>query len=140
KVIAAKMVKMLISQGLSVKGARVGILGLTFKENCPDLRNSKVVDVIKELQEFGVEVLVTDPVADPAEALEEYGLSLIKLHKMNNLDGLVLAVSHDKYRELNGDSLRALFASHSEKPVIVDVKSLLPHEELTSKGFHIWRL
>lgn len=95
--VAQKTVKLLIDGGSSVRGAKVGVFGLTFKENCPDLRNSRVPDIIGELEEFGVQVLVHDARADSAEAEHEYGISLVSLDDMKDLDAAVIAVSHEDY-------------------------------------------
>ena len=95
--LAQRLVKMLINQGLPVKGARVGVLGLTFKEDCNDLRNSKVPDILAELREFGIEALIHDSRGNPAEAKHEYGLTLNQLEDYRNLDGLIVAVSHKEY-------------------------------------------
>ncbi|BBD09686.1 nucleotide sugar dehydrogenase [Desulfovibrio ferrophilus] len=141
KFVAETAVKKLISKECLIKGARVGVLGLTFKENVPDLRNTKVVDVIAELQEYGVEVLVNDPMADPEEAIHEYDIELTPLDQMSNLDGLILAVSHDQYREidLSGDGLAQVF-SHPSKAVVMDIKGFFDGPALTANGVDYWRL
>lgn len=120
--LAQRLVKMLINANRPVKGARVGILGLTFKENCSDLRNSKVPDIIKELRSFGIAPSVHDPRAAPQEALEEYGLEMSSLEAFQDLDGLILAVSHREYLTLGQARLETLIA---EGGVLVDVKSVL---------------
>lgn len=119
--IAQKMVKLLARSGRQVNGARVGIFGLTFKENVPDLRNSRVPDIIGELAEFGIDALVHDPLANPVEARQEYGISLVSQDELVNLDGLIIAVGHQSYLEEAG----ALIGRVSGRGVIVDVKSAL---------------
>jgi UDP-N-acetyl-D-galactosamine dehydrogenase len=118
--VAQKTIKLLIGQGRPVKGARIGVLGLTFKENVPDLRNSRVPDIIRELVSFGAEVLVHDPLGDPAEAVHEYALTLSPLDSLHNLDALVLAVSHREYLAEGAAGLRARLRADG---VFIDVKS-----------------
>lgn len=120
--IAQKTVKMLIAAGKNVRGARVGIFGLTFKENVPDLRNSRVPDIIVELAQFGIAPMVHDPLADAGEAHEEYGIALSALSDMNKLDAVILAVPHKDY--LNGHSAEIL-SKLNDGGVIVDIKSAL---------------
>jgi UDP-N-acetyl-D-galactosamine dehydrogenase len=123
--LAQRMVKLLVHANIPVKCSRVGILGLTFKENVPDLRNSRVSDIISELKEFGVQLLVHDPVADVHAAKEEYGIDLVSWDKMKDLDGIVLAVGHDFYQQLPRE-----FWPQAIRPggVLMDVKSILdPH-------------
>jgi UDP-N-acetyl-D-galactosamine dehydrogenase len=124
--IAQRTVKMLVHADIPVKGARVGILGLTFKENVPDLRNSRVPDIVSELFQFGIDPLVHDPLADPEEALEEYGLRLSALDTLQDLDGIILAVGHRAYQE----QARELFHRVRKGGIIVDVKSMLNPNEL----------
>jgi len=137
KFIAEKTVKLMIASGQNIKGAKVGVLGLTFKENCRDLRNSKVVDVISELWSFGVEVLVHDPIADPAEARGHYGLDLATFDDMRGLDALVLAVAHDAYRSLAPQDFAALLG---ESGPVVDVKAMLDPDAARAAGLPVWRL
>ncbi|MCW3101013.1 MAG: nucleotide sugar dehydrogenase [Chthonomonadaceae bacterium] len=123
--LAQRMVKLLVHANIPVKCSRVGILGLTFKENVPDLRNSRVSDIVSELKEFGVQLLVHDPVADVNAAKEEYGIDLVSWDKMKDLDGIVLAVGHDFYQQLPRE-----FWPQAIRPggVLMDVKSILdPH-------------
>ena len=135
--VAQKVVKMLINAGHGVKGARVGIFGLTFKENVPDIRNSKVPDIINELKQFGVEALVTDPYADAAETDHEYGLKLTKLDDMKELDALVLAVSHQQFLSMGGP---ALAARVRQGGVVVDVKSALDPSTFPKDRVAYWCL
>lgn len=125
--LAQRMVKEMVNAGIQPKGARVGVLGLTFKENVSDIRNSRVPDIIRELAEFGVDVQVHDPLADNAETQEEYGLRLCALSELKNLDGLVLAVAHTHYRQL---SLSEITSRLKIGGVLVDVKSVLDRSKL----------
>jgi UDP-N-acetyl-D-galactosamine dehydrogenase len=134
KFIAEKTVKLMIQQGANVKGAKVVVLGLTFKENCPDLRNSKVIDVIRELQDYGCEVTVHDPMADESEAMHEYGVSLIPWNQLpQKADALVLAVAHRDYRAKPATQLMACLGPEG---VVIDVKSIIAD----AGGRAYWRL
>lgn len=133
--IAQKTVKLLIEQGLTVKGAKVGVLGLTFKEDVPDLRNSRVPDIIKELSEFGIEAKIHDPLADAAEAQHEYGLTLSGLNTFADLDVVILAVSHKEYRNLDLSDLQAMTKQNG---IIVDIKSVCVGKDWGSRSY--WSL
>lgn len=132
--IAQKTVKMLVAANRPVRGARVGVFGLTFKENVPDLRNSRVPDIIKELAQFAITPMVHDPLADQQEAHEEYGIHLTSLEDMNDLDAIILAVPHAPY--LNGHSTEIL-SKLVEGGVIVDIKSAL---KTGVRNAHYWSL
>ena len=137
KFIAEKTVKLMIKAGSSIKGARVNVLGLTFKEDCPDLRNSKVIDIIRELQSYGIEVGVHDPSADAAEARHEYGVELLAWDNLPQADAVVLAVAHKEYRQLTPDGLsRQLKAGGG----VVDVKAVLNPVDVRAAGYVFWRL
>ena len=120
--VAQKLVKLLIARDVPVRRARVGVLGLTFKENVPDLRNSRVPDIVRELQSFGIAALVHDPLASPEAALEEYGIDLEPLDRLRDLDGLILAVPHRAYLEQGENGLAAMVATAG---TVVDVKSVM---------------
>ncbi len=120
--VVQRFVKLLIGTQRAVKGARVGILGLTFKEDVPDLRNSRVPDIIAELRGFGIQPLVHDPMADRAEALHEYGIELADAEAFKDLDGVIYAVPHKSFRERNGEHI---FAMLTKGGVLVDVKSAI---------------
>jgi len=124
--IAQKVVKLMIHKSTNIKNARVLVLGITFKENCPDIRNSKVIDVIRELQEFGTQVDVYDPWANPAEVRHEYGIDL-KEHISGTYDAVILAVAHKVFRDLNLQALK------HEKTVIYDVKGFYEKSEVTAR-------
>lgn len=139
KFIADTTVKQMINTGSVVKNSRVGVLGLTFKENVPDLRNTKVVDVVEELRSFGVNVLVHEPLADHEEAKEEYGLEPVSMEELHDLEALILAVSHDEYKKFGPDEIKALFAD-PEKAIVIDVKGFFDRKELMDAGITYWRL
>ena len=141
KYVAEMTVKELIRADKAVKGARVLVLGLTFKENVPDIRNSKVIDIVRELQEYGVEVRIHDPIADPAEAHHEYGVELIALEAAGAVDAVVWAVDHDRFRkELPVARLKELCANGNGRGVVVDVKSILDGEMVAAAGLRYWCL
>ncbi len=141
KYIAENTVKKLISCGKSVKDSRVAVLGLTFKENCPDTRNTKIIDVIKELKEYGVKSFVTDAYAEEEDAKKEYGIDLIPLSELKNMDAVIVAVAHDKYFELTQADIDAIYApcDNSEK-VLIDVKGILDRKAYEAAGYCYWRL
>lgn len=135
--VAQQTVKQMIDAGSCIKGAKVIVLGLTFKENCPDIRNSKVADLVLELQDYGCEVLVHDPIADPADVLHEYGIALTTWEELPQANSLVAAVSHQHYLTMPfGDLLSKL----QPAGVFVDVKSVYPNTAITEKNLRIWRL
>ncbi|MDX8390408.1 MAG: nucleotide sugar dehydrogenase [Mariprofundaceae bacterium] len=135
--LAEQTVMEMIRAGTMVKGAVVGVLGLTFKENCADLRNTKVVDCIEELETLGVTVCVHDPVANADEANEEYGIKLCTWPQLKDLDALVFAVAHDTFNTLDGDTLASICKPGSP---VMDVKSVLDAQDIRAKGLRIWRL
>ena len=135
--IARKTVQQMIHAGRNIKGARVNVLGLTFKENVPDIRNSKVIDIIRELQEFGVETYVHDPLAAPDDALHEYGLKLCDWDSLPAADALVLAVPHQQYL---GMETAELLKKVVRRGCIIDVKSVLDAETYRREGLRLWRL
>ncbi len=135
--IAQKTVKML-TQNLDVplSKAKVGIFGLTFKENVPDLRNSKVPDIIKELAQYGIAATITDPWSNAEEAHEEYGVRLTPIEEMQNLDALIFAVSHDEYVK----NIGGLFERVKDNGVLIDVKSAVPRDYKAPRGIRFWSL
>ena len=137
KYVAEQTVKQMIVAGSSIKGAKVVVLGLTFKENCPDLRNSKVIDVIHELQSYGCEVIVHDAVASSAEAEHEYGVSLCDWDALPVADAIVAAVAHREYVEM---PLERLLTKLAPGGVFADVKSGYDPAALAAKGARVWRL
>lgn len=137
KYIAEQTVKQMIASGMQIKGACVNIMGLTFKEDCADLRNSKVIDIIDELKNFGIETQVYDPEADPKEALQEYGVTLSTWDQLSKADAIVFAVAHKKFKEFSN---AVLATKLKEGGIFVDVKAAFPKEEIQKSGFRVWRL
>jgi UDP-N-acetyl-D-galactosamine dehydrogenase len=135
--IAQQTIKQMIDAGCNIKGAKVIVLGLTFKENCSDLRNSKVASLVRELQDFGCEVLVNDPIADPVEALHEYGIGLTNWEKLPQADTVVASVSHQYYFDM---PISDLLAKLKPAGIFIDVKSSYPNHVMTEFGFRVWRL
>ena len=136
---ARNIIRRMLRNGIDVARSRVGVMGITFKENCPDIRNSKVVDLVRELQGWNVNVVVTDPWADPAEVEHEYGITLGQLDADNPVDSLVVAVGHTQFRELSPRTLRS-YCTQRHLPVIGDLKSLYDRHALAAEGFHVFRL
>jgi UDP-N-acetyl-D-glucosamine/UDP-N-acetyl-D-galactosamine dehydrogenase len=137
KYVAEQTVKLMIASDLQVKGANVIVLGMTFKENCPDLRNSKVIDVVNELTSFGANVFVHDPIADSAECEHEYGTRLTEWEALPKSCAVVAAVSHDEYRTLG---LKSIAGKLVRGGVFVDVKSVYDPAEIDALGLRSWRL
>jgi len=137
KYIAERVVKMLIRAKKRVHQAKVAVLGITFKEDVPDLRNSKVIDIIKELRDYGVEVLVHDPFADPKEALKYYGIQMDELDHLKNVDAVVLAVAHAHYKELGITKISGLC---KDDPLLIDIKGVFDPEQARKTGVTYWRL
>jgi UDP-N-acetyl-D-galactosamine dehydrogenase len=134
--LAQRLVKMLIQQGFAVKGARVGVLGLTFKEDCNDLRNSKVPDILAELRTFGIDPLIHDSRGNPAEAHHEYGVTLNQLEEYRNLDGLIVAVSHKEYVQMGQPKLLSMVRDNG---CFIDVKSVFAPAKM-ERGIQYWSL
>ena len=141
KFVADAIIKKLILANKVVRQAKVVILGVTFKENTPDTRNSKVVDIIDALKEYGIDPIVVDPEADADEAKHEYGIDLIDIKEINDADCLVLAVAHDIFRQMDWNQIDSLYGefNNSEK-ILIDVKSILDRKEIEEKGYSYWRL
>lgn len=146
KYVGESTVKNLIKANKQVKGARVAILGMTFKEDCPDVRNSKVIDIINELKEYGIDVFVADPIADENEVKREYGIELTKFENIKNMDAVIVAVGHKEYMELNLESIKKLYEekpvslNSEDKLVLVDVKGIFDKKEAQLKNYLYWRL
>jgi UDP-N-acetyl-D-galactosamine dehydrogenase len=135
--VAQRTMKMLSRAGVPLSQAKVGILGLTFKENVPDLRNSRIPDIVNELTEFGIRPLVHDPLGNAAEAHEEYGVVLCDWSDLSGLDALIFAVAHRKYLEMGIDNLLSLVRDGG---VVVDVKSVLDPARTAKRGLSYWSL
>ena len=136
KYIAENVVKNLIKAEKTVKGAKVAILGFTFKENCPDTRNSKVFDIVKELREYGIEPVITDPVADADEAKHLYGVEFT--NEIKDMDAVILAVAHKEFSSYKMSDIDQLFGEGQK--VLVDVKGILDRKEYEDVGYSYWRL
>jgi UDP-N-acetyl-D-glucosamine/UDP-N-acetyl-D-galactosamine dehydrogenase len=136
--IARNTIKRMLKNGVDVARSKVGVLGITFKENCPDIRNSKVVDLIKEFEAWGVQVVVVDPMASAQEVNHEYGLTLGEVDANNQVDALVVAVGHKEYREIAPAHLRTF--CRGTNPVLTDVKSLYDRQQVAAAGFTVFRL
>ena len=139
--VADKAVKKMIDAGQAPKKSKVVILGLTFKENCPDTRNSKVDDIIKQLNTYGIEPVVVDPWASERDAMHEYGVTLTKLEDVKDADCIIVAVAHNEFKALSLDDIKKLFKSRTdEEKVLIDVKGLFRVEDLKTSGMQWWRL
>ena len=136
--VARNTIKLMLQNGMDVPRCRVGVLGVTFKENCPDIRNSKVVDMVCEFEGWGVEVVVADPWASADEVQHEYGLKLGVIDAQHPVDALVVAVGHNEYRHALPQDLRTL--CRGDKPVLADVKSLFDRHAAAAAGFTVFRL
>lgn len=138
KYVAENTVKQMIKGNKKIKGATVAILGLTFKENCPDVRNTKVIDIIKELKEYGIDVVVNDPAASNDEVLHHYGIKLSELEDINNVDAVIMAVPHKEYESLSLSKINGLY--NGGEKVLVDVKGVFDIKEAEANSFIYWRL
>ena len=136
--VARNTIKLMLQQGMDAPRCKVGILGITFKENCPDIRNSKVVDMVREFQGWGMQVVVSDPVADVDEVRHEYGIELQPIDAAHPVDVLVVAVGHSAYRTMTPAELRPLCRGNA--PILADVKSLYDRHEAAAQGFTVFRL
>lgn len=137
--VADAAIKQMVLAGLAPAKAKVGVLGITFKEDCPDVRNSKVEDILKRFRQYGIDPVVCDPWADEADARRSYGVELVPLGEMCDLDCLVVAVAHGQFREMDVDAYKAMFSDGpDDRKVLVDVKSVLDKVEFA--GYRYWRL
>lgn len=140
--VADAAIKQMILSGKAVRDAKVVILGLTFKENCPDTRNSKVEDIIIRLKQFGVKPIVVDPWANECDAMSEYGVTLTNLKDVSDADCIILAVAHQEFKEMSLDEIDKLFieSENNAEKVLVDVKGLLSVNDVNKRGYRYWRL
>jgi UDP-N-acetyl-D-galactosamine dehydrogenase len=134
--IAQRTIKEMIYDGHNILGSTVIVLGITFKENCPDIRNSRVIDVIRELQAYGVGVQVHDPLADPDEVAREFGFQLVPFEELKPASAVIVAVAHQQYVHLAVQTFRDLLNGS----VFVDVKGAFPAETIREHGMRLWRL
>lgn len=157
KYVAENVVKNMIKADKQIKGSTVAIFGITFKENCPDVRNTKVVDVIKELEEYGINVKVVDPVADKEDLWKTYGIKLYDMEEINNVDAVVFAVAHEKFQSMKLEDIKKMYnnrwnnyqevieeiavtAEDNNKYVLIDVKGIFNRKEAEKMNFQYWRL
>lgn len=155
KYVAENTVKHMIKGDKQIKGSTVAILGITFKENCPDVRNTKVIDVVNELKEYGIRVIVNDPQADKQEVLNEYGIEMFELEEISNVDAVILAVPHEEYKTLTLDNIKEFYNSRYahlneiaatlddeviHKDVLIDVKGIMDRKVAEENNFIYWRL
>jgi UDP-N-acetyl-D-galactosamine dehydrogenase len=160
KYVAENTVKKMIQANKQIKGSKVAILGITFKENCPDSRNTKVVDIIDELKEYGVEVQVVDPVADEKEVKEEYSIDLCIMEDIKDVDAVVVAVAHEEFKNISLEDLKKLYKDYDDqnnevleevaaaldkdcdnrKQVLIDVKGIFDRKEAENMNYLYWRL
>lgn len=138
KYVAENCVKSLISADKPIKDARVGILGFTFKENCPDTRNTKVIDIVRELAEYGINPVVADPAADAAEAKRLYNIEIAGMEEVHDMDAVVLAVSHEQFCKLTRSDVDSFY--RDGKKVLLDIKGVFDRKEYETAGYHYWRL
>ncbi len=137
KYVAENTVKKLIQTDKNIRLAKVAILGMTFKENCPDTRNSKVEDIIKELREYEIEPVIVDPVADKEEAKKLYGVEIQDMSVLQELDALIISTSHDEFKKITMEQFNKMF---KDKKIIIDVKGILNKKEYEEAGYNYWRL
>ena len=138
KYVAENCVKKLIAADKAVKGAKVAILGFTFKENCPDTRNTKVIDIVNELKEFGIDPIIADPQADEEEAKRLYGIEFVDVSKIRGMDAVIVAVAHDEFLDLSKGQIDDLFGYGTK--VILDIKGLFKRKEYGEAEYCYWRL
>lgn len=139
--VADAAIKQLILAGKAPKSSKVVILGLTFKENCPDTRNSKVEDIIDRLTEYGIKPLVVDPWANEKEAIHEYWVRLTPITDISDVDCIILAVAHDEFKKMSLEELDSLYADEdNNKKVLIDVKSIMNKKAVEAAGYRYWRL
>ena len=140
KYVAENLVKNLIKADIPVKSAKVAILGFTVKENCPDTRNTKVIDIYKELQEYGITPMVVDPAADAAEAKRLYGITFNTMEDIKDMDAVIVAVSHKQFLALDKEKISSLYSKAHAKKVLVDIKGIFDRKEYSTEDYIYWRL
>ena len=140
KYVAENLVKNLIKADIPVKSAKVAILGFTFKENCPDTRNTKVIDIYKELQEYGITPMVVDPAAGAAEAKRLYGITFNTMEDIKDMDAVIVAVSHKQFLALDKEKISSLYSKAHAKKVLVDIKGIFDRKEYSTEDYIYWRL
>lgn len=141
KYVTENIIKGLAQADIPIKHARVGILGFTFKEDCPDTRNTRVIDIVRELGEYGIEPLIADPVADQAEAWHEYGIGFVDMEELKDLDALVIAVAHSEFNQIDLADIEGMFKKvGNNRRVILDIKGVFNRRAVEDAGYYYWRL
>ncbi|HHW21450.1 MAG TPA: nucleotide sugar dehydrogenase [Clostridiaceae bacterium] len=141
KYVGECVIKKIVKAGININNAKVAILGFTFKENCPDIRNSKVIDIVNELREYDIEPIISDPIADKGEAMHEYGVSLTDVDNIRNIDVIIIAVAHNEYVRMSMADFDRMFAPvDNNQKIIADVKGILDKNEIEKLGYSYWRL
>lgn len=141
KYVAENTVKKLIHAGTPIKGAKVAILGFTFKEDCPDTRNTKIIDIVNELNEYGISPVICDPVADSAEAKRLYGIDFENIYDVKDMDAVIIGVAHKVFRDKGDKLVDGMFKNvQNDRKVIIDVKGILDKKELNGQNYCYWRL
>lgn len=140
KYVVENLIKNLIKANVSVAGAKVAILGFTFKEDCPDTRNTRVIDIVKELKEYGIIPVIADPVADAEEAHHEYGLILDSIEDVKDMDAVILAVAHKEFMELSHEEISNWFNPMNAQRVLLDIKGVLNRKDYEINQYKYWRL
>jgi len=138
KYVAEQTVKQILKNNIDIKQAKLGILGITFKEDCPDVRNSKVNDIIKELNEYGIKPLVCDPIADKNDTKKFYGIDLVDINELKQLDCLIIAVAHKEFKQLTNEEISNMYKDNNK--ILVDIKGIRNKQELIDIGYVYWRL
>lgn len=138
KYVAENTLKQLIKADRQIKGCKVLVMGITFKENCPDIRNSKVIDIINELKEYGIEIKVVDPLAEESEVQKEYGIKLSKLKNVTDVDAVIFAVPHEKFKNITLKDLKKIYKDN--KLVLIDIKGIFNRKEAEDLNYLYWRL
>lgn len=138
--VAQELVKKMIHADVKVKDAAVLVLGLTFKGNCPDTRNTKVIDILNELGSYEIHTSVYDPVADKAEAKREYGIDLVSKAELKDFDAVLVAVDHDDFKEYSVEDIKAMYSDKNKNKILFDVKGIYDKDEFEKAGFNYWRL
>ncbi len=139
KYVVESLIKKLIQADVPVKSAKIAILGFTFKENCPDTRNTRIIDIVNELKEYGITPVIADPVADKDEARHEYGMEFVDMDTIKDMDAVILAVAHDEFSSLSIEDM-GKFYTDTHKPVLLDIKGLLNRKEYENADYIYWRL
>ncbi|EMR06574.1 UDP-glucose 6-dehydrogenase tuaD [Bhargavaea cecembensis DSE10] len=139
KFVSSSVIKEMIKADIPIKGSSIGLLGITFKENCPDVRNTKVIDIINDLKELGVNIIVYDPWANPVEVEREYGIKLAHKDDLKNLDSIILAVGHDEFQKLTISDFNDFYKRETRK-VFIDIKGIHDRKKLTQNSFIYWSL